>query len=90
MRGSVQQPSARTRGNWLITATLIEQDLHALLKSEGVAHPVSCVDCHDPKTMALRVTRPGFVRGIRALAARCARSSAASATSSTTAPGSCR
>jgi nitrite reductase (cytochrome c-552) len=33
------------------------------------AHPVSCVDCHDPKTMALRVTRPGFIRGIQALAA---------------------
>lgn len=35
----------------------------------GDAHPVSCVDCHDPDTMALRVTRPGFVRGIQALAA---------------------
>jgi nitrite reductase (cytochrome c-552) len=33
------------------------------------AHPVGCVDCHDPKTMALRVTRPGFLRGIQALAA---------------------
>lgn len=28
-------------------------------------HPVSCVDCHDPKTMELRVTRPGFLIGIR-------------------------
>jgi len=28
------------------------------------AHPVSCVDCHDPDTLALRVTRPGFVDGI--------------------------
>jgi nitrite reductase (cytochrome c-552) len=33
------------------------------------AHPVSCVDCHDPKSMALRVTRPGFLRGIQALGA---------------------
>lgn len=33
------------------------------------AHPVGCVDCHDPQTMALRVTRPGFVRGIAKLAA---------------------
>ena len=32
-------------------------------------HPVSCVDCHDPQSMELRVTRPGFVRGIAALAA---------------------
>jgi nitrite reductase (cytochrome c-552) len=35
----------------------------------GEAHPVACIDCHDPKTMALRITRPGFVRGIAALAA---------------------
>jgi nitrite reductase (cytochrome c-552) len=33
------------------------------------AHPVSCVDCHDPDTMQLRVTRPGFILGIQALAA---------------------
>ncbi len=39
---------------------------HAL---PGEVHPVSCLDCHDPKTMALRVTRPGFVLGIAALAA---------------------
>jgi nitrite reductase (cytochrome c-552) len=31
-----------------------------------VAHPVSCIDCHDPQTMQLRVTRPGFIEGIRA------------------------
>ena len=45
------------------------QELSAKLHQSGHAHPVSCVDCHDPKTMALRVTRPGFVRGIAALAA---------------------
>jgi nitrite reductase (cytochrome c-552) len=32
------------------------------------AHPVTCLDCHDPKTMHLRVTRPGFILGIAALA----------------------
>jgi nitrite reductase (cytochrome c-552) len=32
-------------------------------------HPVSCIDCHHPETMALRVTRPGFLNGIRALKA---------------------
>ncbi len=32
------------------------------------AHPVSCIDCHAPDTMQLRVTRPGFVKGIAALA----------------------
>ena len=34
-----------------------------------VRHPVSCIDCHDPSTMQLRVTRPGFIEGIRLLKA---------------------
>ncbi len=34
-----------------------------------VKHPVGCIDCHDPSTMQLRVTRPGFLEGIRALKA---------------------
>jgi nitrite reductase (cytochrome c-552) len=40
----------------------------ALASQVGEAHPVSCVDCHDPQSMQLRVTRPGFLRGIQALA----------------------
>ena len=34
-----------------------------------VTHPVACIDCHAPDTMQLRVTRPAFVEGIRALKA---------------------
>jgi nitrite reductase (cytochrome c-552) len=34
-----------------------------------VQHPVTCVDCHSPATMELRVTRPGFINGIRDLMA---------------------
>ena len=34
-----------------------------------VSHPVACIDCHDPQTMSLRVTRPGFIVGIRELKA---------------------
>lgn len=34
-----------------------------------VTHPVSCIDCHDSQTMQLRVTRPAFIEGIRALKA---------------------
>ena len=29
-------------------------------------HPVSCVDCHDAGSMALRITRPAFMEGIAA------------------------
>ncbi|MCE9634951.1 MAG: ammonia-forming cytochrome c nitrite reductase subunit c552 [Planctomycetes bacterium] len=34
-----------------------------------ITHPVACIDCHDPATMALRITRPGFLEGIKALKA---------------------
>lgn len=45
------------------------QQLDEKLHASGHAHPVSCIDCHEPSTMSLRVTRPGFIRGIQALAA---------------------
>lgn len=36
---------------------------------KSVTHPVACIDCHDPATMQLRITRPGFLEGIRNLKA---------------------
>ena len=33
-----------------------------------VEHPVACLDCHDPASMQLRVTRPGFLNGIAVFA----------------------
>jgi nitrite reductase (cytochrome c-552) len=35
---------------------------------DKVQHPVTCVDCHDPSSLVLRVTRPGFLNGIAAFA----------------------
>ncbi|HEV8606051.1 MAG TPA: ammonia-forming cytochrome c nitrite reductase subunit c552 [Tepidisphaeraceae bacterium] len=46
------------------------QKAHDLLDDKGnklISHPVGCVDCHDAKTMELRVTRPGFLVGIKAI-----------------------
>jgi nitrite reductase (cytochrome c-552) len=37
---------------------------------EHVEHPVSCIDCHTPETMELRITRPAFMAGIAVLKAR--------------------
>ena len=34
-----------------------------------VSHPVACIDCHNPDTMQLRITRPAFLEGIKALKA---------------------
>jgi nitrite reductase (cytochrome c-552) len=42
--------------------------LHALGYDQlraRVRHPVGCLDCHDPASMRLRVTRPAFVEGLR-------------------------
>ncbi len=33
-----------------------------------VDQPLACIDCHDPRSMQLRATRPAFLLGIRALA----------------------
>ena len=33
--------------------------------TEFAKHPVGCIDCHDPQTMKLRVTRPAFEEGIK-------------------------
>ncbi len=43
-------------------------DARNLKDAHGVKlidHPISCVDCHDPQTMRLRITRPAFAQGIR-------------------------
>ena len=48
-------------------------EAHAMVDDKGkplVQHSVACIDCHEPKTMALRVTRPGFINGIKALKAK--------------------
>jgi nitrite reductase (cytochrome c-552) len=50
------------------THAMSYHDLNSQLHEMDHAHPVSCVDCHDPQTMQIRVTRPGFLNGIRALA----------------------
>ncbi len=44
------------------------KETNKMLYDIGHAYPVSCVDCHSPDNMELRVTRPAFIRGIQALA----------------------
>jgi nitrite reductase (cytochrome c-552) len=47
------------------------QEAVALKDAKGqplVTHPVACIDCHDPGTMQIRITRPGFLNGVKVLA----------------------
>ena len=49
------------------------QDARNMRDDKGkplVEYSIACAECHDPKTMALRVTRPGFMNGIKALKAK--------------------
>lgn len=42
--------------------------MNKLPYGEAVQHasgPVACIDCHEPETMKLRITRPAFVEGIK-------------------------
>jgi len=48
------------------------EKINALPYAEAVKlvkHPVTCIDCHDSGTFALRVSRPAFMEGMRALKA---------------------
>ncbi len=64
-------PQEQVRRGLEVVSDMEYWEAHAKLEQTtgGEAHPVSCVDCHDPKNMELRVTRPGFLAGIQKLAA---------------------
>jgi nitrite reductase (cytochrome c-552) len=65
-KGDVQKGFEQVSGMPFREARETKDDKGQLL----IQHPVSCVDCHDPKTMGIRVTRPGFIAGIKALKAK--------------------
>ncbi|HEX5705770.1 MAG TPA: ammonia-forming cytochrome c nitrite reductase subunit c552 [Pyrinomonadaceae bacterium] len=66
--GSVYVPYKRAGGGDLMRGFEVMNQMKFGEARKLVSHPVSCIDCHDPTSMQLRVTRPGFIEGIRALA----------------------
>lgn len=46
-------------------ADALAQDSYEAVR-QRVRHPVACLDCHEPSSMRLRVTRPAFIEGLRA------------------------
>jgi nitrite reductase (cytochrome c-552) len=66
---SVYVPYKRAGGGDLIKGFEKLNQMPYFEARKLVTHPVTCIDCHDPKTMELRITRPGFIEGIRALRA---------------------
>jgi nitrite reductase (cytochrome c-552) len=66
---SVYVPYRRAGAGDLIKGfEIFNQKPYAAARAD-VSHPIACIDCHDPATMQLRVTRPGFLEGIRAFKA---------------------
>lgn len=51
------------------THAMSYQETDEMLHDIGHADPVACVDCHDPQSMKPRVTRPGLLQAMGALAA---------------------
>jgi nitrite reductase (cytochrome c-552) len=66
---SVYVPYLKAGGGDLIKGFEKLNQMPYLEARKLVTHPVTCLDCHDPQSMQLRVTRPGFIEGIRALKA---------------------
>jgi nitrite reductase (cytochrome c-552) len=67
--GSVYVPYRKLGGGDLTKGFEIMNRMSYGEARKHVSHPVACIDCHDPKTMQLRVTRPGFIEGIAAVKA---------------------
>jgi nitrite reductase (cytochrome c-552) len=68
--GSVYVPYKKLGGGDLIKGFEMMNQMSFGEARKLVTHPVSCIDCHDPATMQLRVTRPGFLEGIKLVKAK--------------------
>jgi nitrite reductase (cytochrome c-552) len=67
--GSMYAPYKKAGGGDLMKGFEIVNQLPYAEARKLVEHPISCIDCHDPATMQLRVTRPAFLEGMAALKA---------------------
>jgi nitrite reductase (cytochrome c-552) len=63
---SVYVPYKRLGGGDLFRGFELMNQMPYTEARKLLTHPVACIDCHDPDTMQLRITRPGFIEGIRA------------------------
>ena len=67
--GSVYVPFKKLGGGDIVKGFEQMNQMPYFEARKLVSHPVACIDCHDSQTMALRVTRPAFIDGIRAVSA---------------------
>ena len=66
------RPEAQVMRGFELVCAMPYHEARNLKDDDGqllINHPVSCLDCHEPESMRLRVTRPGLLDGIKILAA---------------------
>ncbi len=67
--GSLSDPLLSDNGQkQLMTGFPLVSALPYAEAAAKVEHPVTCLDCHDPESTQLRITRPGLLNGLAALA----------------------
>jgi nitrite reductase (cytochrome c-552) len=59
-------PNKKLGGGDLVQGFEMMNAMHYADARKLVTHPIACIDCHDPATMQLRVTRVAFMEGIKA------------------------
>jgi nitrite reductase (cytochrome c-552) len=67
--GSVYVPFKKLGGGDIFKGFEAMNQMPYFEARKHVSHPVTCIDCHDSQTMQLRVTRPAFIEGMRAVKA---------------------
>src|SRR5690606_29717451 len=65
--GSVYNVYKKAGGGDLMAGFEVVNQMDYKEATKLAKHPISCIDCHEPTSMALRITRPGFIEGIAAL-----------------------
>ena len=40
-------------------------DMPYFVALDEITHPITCIDCHNPKDMSLRITRPALMNGLK-------------------------
>ncbi|MDR3068669.1 MAG: ammonia-forming cytochrome c nitrite reductase subunit c552, partial [Cellulomonas sp.] len=61
------QGTGLNAAGWAAMTNMPYTDLAA--EHGGAMTAISCIDCHDPETRALRITRPALIEGMKALKA---------------------
>jgi len=67
MRLGAQSLPGASWNDTLIKGFEVFNDMPYFKALEEITHPITCIDCHNPADMSLRITRPGLMKGLQNL-----------------------